>query len=520
RPPGSPLSRDHPLVLSPSLLQRRPGLRDVRERGVVAEHQAPDREHPGHRQDRRPELRHGVGEEESGQSEHECQCSCLPGPLHVHPAGARGSQHEHRHRNHELTGEHDHADPEGQAAVDHERDAGTQQQDPVGGRIQDLAEVAALIEMSGDPPVDPVRRAQDTEEKRGRDLVVAPEQEPQEQRDTRQPRDRDEVRHRQDALACLTCTIRARGGGAHNRPAYAPPSTWIAVPVRNRACSEHTNAATVPKSSGRPITPAGMPLVSPPPSRCTRSVSCMPGWSELTVTPSAATSRATVLRKPVAPARAVLERIRYGIGCRTASDVIATTLPHRCSRIEGTAASHIAITERQLSSMAARYWSTLVEEKFPGGGPPAFVTKMSRPPRASRADSTKPRAPVAVETATVTATPPWPMVRAASPTAPSSRLQIATCTPSFASAAAAANPNPRLAAATAARRPEMPRSMWSSSWSSADVGPSGVDGPVGVAQRPGPTPGAQGDDLCADRDGGLLGRAGAEVEADRRHDPL
>ena len=32
--------------------------------------------------------------------------------------------------------------------------------------------------------------------------------------------------------------------------------------------------------------------------------------------------------------------------------------------------------------------------------------------------------------------------------------------------------------------------------------------------------GAQGDDLGADRDGGLLGRAGADVEADRRHDAV
>ena len=32
-------------------------------------------------------------------------------------------------------------------------------------------------------------------------------------------------------------------------------------------------------------------------------------------------------------------------------------------------------------------------------------------------------------------------------------------------------------------------------------------------------PAAQGDDLGADRDRGLLGGAGAEVEADRRHEP-
>ena len=43
------------------------------------------------------------------------------------------------------------------------------------------------------------------------------------------------------------------------RPAYAPPSTRIAAPVRNLACSEQTNATTAPKSSGSPTNPAGMP---------------------------------------------------------------------------------------------------------------------------------------------------------------------------------------------------------------------------------------------------------------------
>src|SRR2546421_9293159 len=49
---------------------------------------------------------------------------------------------------------------------------------------------------------------------------------------------------------------------------------------------------------------------------------------------------------------------------------------------------------------------------------------------------------------------------------------------------------------------------------------SGVDGTVRVAQRTRLSPGAQGDDLGADRHGGLLRCAGAQIEADRRHDPI
>jgi hypothetical protein len=53
----------------------------------------------------------------------------------------------------------------------------------------------------------------------------------------------------------------------------------------------------------------------------------------------------------------------------------------------------------------------------------------------------------------------------------------------------------------------------------ASDGPAGVDRPGLVAHRGRPAPGAQGDDLAADRDRRFFGGAGTDVEADRRHDP-
>src|SRR5204862_944901 len=46
-----------------------------------------------------------------------------------------------------------------------------------------------------------------------------------------------------------------------------------------------------------------------------------------------------------------------------------------------------------------------------------------------------------------------------------------------------------------------------------------VNRSVVVAQRARAAAGARGDDLGTDGDRGLFGRAGADVEADRRHDP-
>ena len=125
-----------------------------------------------------------------------------------------------------------------------------------------------------------------------------------------------------------------------------------------------------------------------------RSVSWLPGWSEFTVTPSPAISRASVFRKPVSPARAVLDRIRVGIGWRTATDVIASTRPQCCACIAGTdLGAHrdrrqAVLLERGRGSARSR-----CDAKVPGGGPPPFATRMSTPPSASRAARTNSSAP-------------------------------------------------------------------------------------------------------------------------------
>ena len=81
-------------------------------------------------------------------------------------------------------------------------------------------------------------------------------------------------------------------------------------------------------------------------------MACEPGCTELTVTPSAATSRASVLRNPVTPARAVFERMSPAIGCRTDTDVMAATRPQPWARMAGTAAMHMATVDSRLSSSA------------------------------------------------------------------------------------------------------------------------------------------------------------------------
>ena len=55
----------------------------------------------------------------------------------------------------------------------------------------------------------------------------------------------------------------------------------------------------------------------------------------------------------MAPARAVFDRMSPGSGWRTEIDVMATTRPHFRSRMAGTAAWHMATTDRRFRARAA-----------------------------------------------------------------------------------------------------------------------------------------------------------------------
>ncbi len=77
------------------------------------------------------------------------------------------------------------------------------------------------------------------------------------------------------------------------------------------------------------------------------------------------------MRKPVTPARAVFDRMRLAIGWRTDSDVIATTRPHPCACIAGTAALHIATTASEVGVERALVGVDRRRGEVAGGWPAA-----------------------------------------------------------------------------------------------------------------------------------------------------
>ena len=153
------------------------------------------------------------------------------------------------------------------------------------------------------------------------------------------------------------------------------------VPVTYEARSEHRNAATAAISSTVPRRPAGTSSAAArsafsrePAESIIRSVAIRPGRTELTVTPSPATSRASVLSAPSSAARWEFERISGWIGSRTALDATLRIRPKPRSRIPDTTRSMIAMGASTSSRYAASHCSRVKSSGGPYGGPPVLAT--------------------------------------------------------------------------------------------------------------------------------------------------
>src|SRR6185437_11839931 len=183
----------------------------------------------------------------------------------------------------------------------------------------------------------------------------------------------------------------------------------------------------------------------------------------LTVMPSVATSLARVRANPVTADRTLFERIRLFTGCFTAMDVTLTIRPHRRCRMPGSTARVSSTALRSVRFTARSHAIQSCASNGPAGGPPAFVTRMSTWPKRAMASAVTSSMCSCFERSATTVCTSTPVhveitLRAlSSVSAP--RAQRISLAPSLASSSAIARPRPRLAAATSATLPRMPRFM-------------------------------------------------------------
>ena len=108
-----------------------------------------------------------------------------------------------------------------------------------------------------------------------------------------------------------------------------------------------------------------------------RSVSNLSGKRLLIVTLSTATCLEIPLEKAVKPALAEVERPIKGCGDLTIAEVILMILPNFLSCIPGNNDLMSIIADKRFDSRASSHWSFSISRKFPGGGPPLLLIKIS-----------------------------------------------------------------------------------------------------------------------------------------------
>src|ERR1700744_4652718 len=104
-----------------------------------------------------------------------------------------------------------------------------------------------------------------------------------------------------------------------------------------------------------------------------RAVAMRPGRITLTVTLSAATSRARVFDQPTNDIRNALDIARFGIGAITPDDELVITRPHLRARMPGRIRSVMPITDNTMALNCFVQASAAMPPAGDGGGPPVFL---------------------------------------------------------------------------------------------------------------------------------------------------
>ena len=184
----------------------------------------------------------------------------------------------------------------------HDGDHPRADQEPVGRRVEHLAERRDLVEPAGHEAVDPVGGPEHGQQDGGRRLAAGPEQQPHEQREAEQADERDRVRDRQDPVEARLVGLDGSAGTAARlvtaetpvRPSD-PESTGDAVGLRRAdavceadaggaasnpsgACGTTRRPCRWARSSPRPTTSSDRPSGSgwPTATRPTRCSSSCP----------------------------------------------------------------------------------------------------------------------------------------------------------------------------------------------------------------------------------------------------
>src|SRR5580693_4889531 len=183
-----------------------------------------------------------------------------------------------------------------------------------------------------------------------------------------------------------------------------------------------------------------------------RLVAIRPGTTMLLVMLRSPTPRARVLLHPTRLDLSALDRPRFGMGTTTPLEVLVMMRPHLRSRIPGSTASVMAMTETTMLVKNRVQSSGRCPDAWVGGGPPVIFTMISIGP--SCRSTVAMLGPIALRSArsqgTATASVIAPTRSAAAVRLSLGRLARAILAPSAANVSAMTPPRPALAPKTRA----------------------------------------------------------------------
>lgn len=175
--------------------------RNIGDSGPIAERQARDAQHPGDDDPNRrlPDI--GISEQKAGYRAHEGERGAFaePGDAKAfHVKKQRGERDDAA--DDDLSGQNSNGEPQRNRTIDDDGGDRHDEEDSIDSGIEDLAELAGLIELAGDEAIDPVGASEQSEQPSSPRPVVLSEQEVEEEGQTHQPQQREEVRQREDVV--------------------------------------------------------------------------------------------------------------------------------------------------------------------------------------------------------------------------------------------------------------------------------------------------------------------------------
>ena len=198
-------------VVIPGYPQDPPGFHEVHATGPPVQESTPERKCPPERRGNSGGFRERLGDHEHRQREKQTERRDLAEVVDGNRPVPDVGQHDTQGQQHDIPAGDDRQQPPRHDAGDGQADQRREDEQPVRGGVEQLAEPGHLPEPAGEQPVEVVRDAGEHEGDQSEDSLAL-EQKHEKDGDQREPHQAEEVGNRDDSRTHLVPHLRAHSG--------------------------------------------------------------------------------------------------------------------------------------------------------------------------------------------------------------------------------------------------------------------------------------------------------------------